>query len=398
MENVNIKPLSVTELNTRIKSNIEGDALLRDILIEGEIGSLTRHSSGHIYITLKDKDSEIKCNIWRFYAEKIRFPIKTGDKIVVRGSVEVYLKGGSYQIIGKEVFAFGKGQLQMIFEATKAKLLAEGLFDQNRKIPIPLFPKKIAMITSPTGAVIEDMVRNGRKQMPCVNLLLIPARVQGNEAVPSIVGALKVADTLEDVDTVILARGGGSLEDLWCFNEEAVVRAVANMKKPIITGVGHETDTTLVDYASDLRAATPTEAIIRALQNRDSVLKWVEDAEIRLNNAVVSSFNNKKKLFETLVNNPYLKEPERIIKDREQTIDILVSKMDTAFQNIYKDKKFEFEKLVTRLELVSPLKILSQGYSVTEKAGKTVQSKTELNSGDEITTYLTDGTVKSRVI
>ena len=397
MENVTIKPLTVTELNQRVKNTIDSDILLKDVLLAGEIGTCSNAASGHKYLTLKDKDSEIRCNVWRNIAMSLSFPLKTGDKILVRGSVEIYVKGGSYQIIAKEIYPLGLGDLQAKFEALKKKLLGEGLFDEKRKIPIPLFPNKIAMITSPTGAVIQDMVRVARRRMPSVNLLLIPAKVQGEGASNSIVGALRVADTLKDVDTIILARGGGSMEDLWCFNEEEVVRAVASMNKPIITGVGHETDTTLVDFASDMRAVTPTQAMEFAVRDRAEILEKIKKNDIFIYNSVWKVFSNKKELFKALSNNPYLKEPERIIRDREQTLDRLSERMNNLYLNILKDNRHSFSTLCTKLDSLSPLKILSQGYSLTEKEGKVVQSKKDLSKGDEIITYLQDGQVKSKV-
>ncbi|MBQ0105518.1 MAG: exodeoxyribonuclease VII large subunit, partial [Armatimonadetes bacterium] len=391
MEDIKIKPLTVTELNQRIKENIESDILLGDVLLAGECGTCQRSSAGHIYITLKDQTSEIRCNIWKYYAQRLTFPLKTGDKIIVRGSVEVYLKGGTYQVIAKNIIPAGAGLLAMQFEALKKKLCEEGLFDENRKIPIPLFPKKIILVTSPTGAVIEDMVRAARRRMPIVDLLLIPTKVQGDGAVASIVGALKVADSLSDGDTVILARGGGSLEDLWCFNEEAVVRQVAAMKKPIITGVGHEPDTTLVDFASDLRASTPTAAMELAVQDRDKVLESLRKSELYIYNTMLKLFENRKKVFETLSNNPYLKEPERMINDRFQTVDIISKSLVNLYSNFVKDKRHEFSALCTKLEMLSPLKILSQGYSLTEKEGSVVRSVLQIKKGDTIKTYLNDG-------
>lgn len=397
MQDVNLKPLSVTELNQRVKDLIDNEILLKDILIWGEIGTLTKASSGHWYITLKDGNSEIKCNIWRSYAQYIKVPIKTGDKIVVSGSLEVYVKGGSYQFIGKKIIPLGLGTLQAQFEALKKKLSAEGLFNQENKIPIPKFPQKIALVTSPTGAVIRDMVRVARRRMPSVNLLLIPALVQGDTAAKSIAGALRVADSLENVDLVILARGGGSMEDLWCFNEELVVRQIASMKKPIISAVGHETDTTLSDYAADLRAGTPSIAMELAVQDSEKILEYLRKVDLNIYNSVINLYNNKKKYFETLSNNPYLKEPDRFIKDREQTIDRLSIEMNNLYSNIIIDKKHKFANLATQLDMLSPLKILSQGYSVTEKDGNVLQSVKDVKKGDTIKTYLQDGEINSVV-
>ena len=397
MENVTIKPLTVTELNQRVKKTIDDEILLKDILLEAEIGTCNYHSTGHIFLTLKDANSEIRCNVWKTLAMRLKTRLNTGDKVLVRGSVEVYLKGGSYQLIAKEIYPLGLGALQAKFEALKKKLYEEGLFAEERKIPIPKFPKKIAMVTGPTGAAIQDMIRVARGRMPSVNLLVIPAQVQGAAASKSIVGALKVADTLPDVDTVILARGGGSMEDLWCFNEEEVVRAVASMNKPIITGVGHEIDTTLVDFVSDLRAVTPTQAMEFALCDKGEVLAQIKKDDLFIYNSVWKLFNNKKDLFNALSNNPYLKEPDRIIRDREQTLGVLSDKVNRYYTDFLKDKKHSFSTLCTKLDSLSPLKILSQGYSLTEKDGQVVQSVNDIKEGDEIITYFQDGTVKSIV-
>ena len=397
MENVTIKPLTVTEVNQRVKKAVEDEILLKDILIEAEIGTCNYHSSGHLYLTLKDADSELRCNVWKSYVMRLKTKLNTGDRVLIRGSVEVFLKGGSYQLIAKEIYPLGVGALQAKFEALKKKLYEEGLFAPERKIPIPKYPKKIAMITGPSGAAVQDMIRVARKRMPSVNLLVIPSQVQGAVATKSIVGALKVADTLKDVDTVILARGGGSMEDLWCFNEEEVVRAVAAMNKPIITGVGHEIDTTLVDFVSDLRAVTPTQAMEFALCDKGEVLAQIKKDDLYIYNSVWTLFNNKKKYFKALSENPYLKEPERIIRDRQMALDQLSDKINILYADFLKDKKHSFSTLCTKLDSLSPLKILSQGYSLTEKEGKVVQSIKDLTKGDEIITYLQDGQVKSKV-
>ncbi len=398
MENVTIKPLTVTEVNQRVKQTVEAEILLKDILIEAEIGTCNYHSSGHLYLTLKDADSELRCNVWKSYVMRLKTKLNTGDRVLIRGSVEVFLKGGSYQLIAKEIYPLGLGALQAKFEALKKKLYEEGLFANERKIPIPKFPKKISMITGPSGAAVQDMIRVARKRMPSVNLLVIPSQVQGATAAKSIVGALRVADTLEDVDTVILARGGGSMEDLWCFNEEEVVRAVAAMNKPIITGVGHEIDTTLVDFASDLRAVTPTQAMEFALCDKGEVLAQIKKDDLYIYNSVWSLFNNKKKYFKALSENPYLKEPERIIRDRQIALDQLSDKINIIYSDFLKDNKHSFSTLCTKLDSLSPLKILSQGYSLTEKDGAVVQRVSDLKEGDEITTYLQDGKIKSKVI
>ncbi|MBQ7258297.1 MAG: exodeoxyribonuclease VII large subunit [Abditibacteriota bacterium] len=397
MENVTIKPLTVTEVNQRVKKTVEDEILLKDILIEAEIGTCNYHSSGHLYLTLKDADSELRCNVWKSYVMRLKTKLNTGDRVLIRGNVEVFLKGGSYQLIAKEIYPLGLGALQAKFEALKKKLYEEGLFAPERKIPIPKYPKKIAMITGPSGAAVQDMIRVARKRMPSVNLLVIPSQVQGAAAAKSIVGALKVADTLTDVDTVILARGGGSMEDLWCFNEEQVVRAVASMNKPIITGVGHEIDTTLVDFASDLRAVTPTQAMEFALCDKGEILAQIKKDDLFIYNSVWNLFNNKKKYFKALSENPYLKDKERIIRDREMVIDQLTDKINMFYSDFLKDKKHSFSTLCTKLDSLSPLKILSQGYSLTEKEGKVVQSIKDLTKGDEIITYLQDGQVKSKV-
>ena len=397
MEEIKPTPITVTELNNRLKNFIENEITFQQVLLKGEISSLTKATSGHWYLTLKDKTSVIKCNIWKSNAVKIKFPIKIGDEIVLVGYVQVYPPRGEYSFIAQEIFSNSMGTLQLQFEKLKAELLKEGLFSNENKIPLPMFPKKIALVTSPTGAVIRDMYDQRNKRMPNVDLLLIPALVQGENAARSLTGALRVADNLPDVDLVILARGGGSMEDLWCFNEEILVRQVATMKKPIITGVGHETDTTLVDYASDMRASTPTQAMEIALRNRNDILNYIKKAEVEIYNIVWNNFNSMKKLFETLSNNPYLKEPERIINDRKMTVDNLTEEMIGLCKDFLKDKKHYFGTLVTKLDMLSPLKILAQGYSLTEKDGKVLHNVEEVSSGDEITTYLQNGTVKSVV-
>jgi len=389
---------SVSEISSLIKHTLESKTELKNIYIYGEIGDLKVHSSGHVYFNIKDENSVLRAIMWRTYANNINFELKTGLKVYILGSVEVYLAGGTYQVIVSKMILDGIGTLQEKFNKTKEKLLKEGLFDPSNKINIPRYPKKIALITSKTGAVIQDMLRVAKRRMPSVDLLLIPTPVQGSIAADYIIKSISIADNLPDIDTIILARGGGSLEDLWCFNDEAVVREIAKCKKPIITGIGHETDFTLSDFASDLRAATPSVAMELALPDKEELLKHLNSFSDRILEIIKSQLETKKALLFSLSNNSYLTEPLRITKDRWQNLDYLENELHKLYKYRIEEKKYTFSNLCTQLDSLSPLKILSQGYSITQKENKKViNSIKDVSKGEIIITTLANGKIISKI-
>ncbi len=362
----------VTELTYYIKHILEEDPVLQGLDVRGEVSNLTYHRSGHVYFSLKDKQAQVTCVMFKTQAAKAD-RLHEGDDIVVTGDISVYVPRGNYQMIVKSVRKGGKGDLFQQFLELKDKLKQEGLFDHQNKQPIPTIPRVIGVITSPTGAAIRDIVRTITRRYSAVTIHIFPAVVQGEGGVKSIIQALNQAQG-EMLDVLILARGGGSLEDLWNFNEEEVARAIFHSKIPVITGIGHETDFTIADFVADLRASTPTAAAESAVPDQTVLLRMLEEYQGQLFNSL-----------------------QRFVDFKRQLLDDYTHRLHQAGKNLLQSKNHELQLLKTRLEGMDITKLLDQGYSLTLKEGKILQSIDNLNLGDDIETVFSDGRVLSQV-
>lgn len=392
---------SVSEINRLIKNTIE-EELGSSIQIEGEISNLRVYSSGHYYFTLKDSMSILKCVMFKGSASRLRFVPADGMSIIALGRISVYERDGCYQLYVDALMVAGAGILMQKYEALKEKLRLEGLFDNSQKKKLPYFVKSIGVVTSPTGAVIRDIINVARKRNLATKIFLFPVRVQGKEAPQEIVQAIgdaqNFSQTVEPLDVLIIGRGGGSIEDLWSFNEEEVVRATANAKIPTISAVGHETDFTLIDFASDVRAATPSQAAeiaVRSVSELQSRISFLAKKNWQMMQGKV----NYARLRWDKSSNSYLfKYPERLLQNYNQNVDALLKRFTQAEQNMLVVKKNRLVMLSGKLETLSPLAILKRGYTVsTDASGKTIKSIKSVRAGDEVVTTVKDGKIISSV-
>ena len=385
------EPISVTELNSYIKDKIGNDEFLNNVYIKGEISNFKHHYTGHMYFTLKDKNSLIKCIMFKTYTTHLDFIPKDGMNVLILGTVSVFERDGVYQVYCKAMQEDGIGALYAKYEALKAKLEEEGLFDKQYKKQIPFMPKKIGVLTSQTGSVIKDIINVSTRRNPNVYLRLLPVPVQGEGAAIKIADAIKLMNEENLADVIILARGGGSLEDLWPFNEEVVARAIFDSKLPVISAVGHETDFTIADFVADLRAPTPSAAAELAVANVDDIKRSLEKYENRLSISLSKKLELMKLRYENVMNLRVFKEPLLGIQDEYVRLDNVVKSIYDRTIEKYKESNFVFSNLVSKLDSLSPLKTLTRGYSIIQKDNKIVKSKNDLNAGDNIKITLTDG-------
>jgi len=367
------------------------------VLVEGELSSSKLHSSGHFYFSLKDEGAVVSSVMWRNAASRLPKIPRDGDRVVVSGRITVYEPRGSYQLVASMMKPAGQGDLQARLEELRRKLTAEGLFDADKKRDLPAYPFKVAVVTSPTGAVLHDIWHVLSRRAPHLELMLVPAPVQGAEAIPGLVAALGRIALLEgspdQPDVVIVARGGGSLEDLWAFNEEAVVRAVAACPFPIISAVGHETDTTLCDFAADVRAPTPSAAAELVSEEREVLLAMLSDHLDRSGDALLRMVERRRERLEWMAKRPCLLRPEQPIERANQTIDLLSDRMDRAQARLTERAQARLVNIAGRLEALSPLKVLSRGYAaISTESGKVVVKASDLAAGDKVRIAFADAT------
>lgn len=389
--------ITVTDLNKYIKEKIAGDENLANVLVKGKISNFKLHYTGHMYFTLKDENSLIKCIMFKTYTPHLKFTPKDGMKVMAFGTVSVFERDGVYQLYCKAMQEDGMGSLYTAYEELKAKLEKEGYFDSSHKKKIPFMPKSIGVLTSNTGAVIRDIINVSTRRNPNVYLKLLPVPVQGEGAAEKIAAGIEFMNEKKLADVIILARGGGSLEDLWPFNEEIVAKAIYNSELPIISAVGHETDFTIADFVADLRAPTPSAAAELAVPN-------IADVELKLNtyqNRFRQALRKKTELmrlrYEKCMNSRVFKDPLQKVNENYMLIDRFVKNMQNSIVTKYKDKKLEAIKLYSKLDALSPLKTLARGYSITEKEGKIVHKVSELKQGDRLTLRFEDGKVDAEV-
>ena len=394
-------PITVTDLNKYIKNKLDNDEMLNNVLVKGEISNFKNHYTGHMYFTLKDENSLIKCVMFKSYTPNLSFMPKDGMKVMVLGSVAVFERDGVYQIYAKAMKEDGLGSLYEAYEKLKLKLNNEGLFDESHKKKIPYMPKTIGVLTASTGAVIRDIINVSTRRNPNVHIKLYPVAVQGQAAAAQIVEGIKFMNEHKEADVLIVGRGGGSLEDLWPFNEEIVARAIYESDIPIISAVGHETDFTIADFVADLRAPTPSAAAELAVQKVDDVKDILNNYNNRNKLALKKKIELMKLQYEKCMTRQVFANPLQKINEKYMLIDIKVKDLEKFIQNKLKETKTDFVKNVTKLDALSPLKTLSRGYSITmlnkDKKHVAVKSVKELKIGDEISVRMSDGTVKSAV-
>lgn len=390
--------VTVTQLNKYLKDRFDEDENLNAILVKGEISNFKNHYTGHLYFTLKDENSLIKCIMFKSYAEKLNFKPKDGMKVMVFGTVSVFERDGVYQIYAKSMMEDGMGDLHEQFEQLKAKLEKEGLFEQSHKKAIPLYPKVVGVLTSQTGAVIRDIINVSTRRNPNVYIRLLPVPVQGPGAAEQIADKIRIMNEKKLADVLIIGRGGGSLEDLWPFNEEIVARAIYDSEIPIISAVGHETDFTIADFVADLRAPTPSAAAELAVPDIFEVKQKIINYQDRSKLALKKKIEIMKLRFEKIMKSRIFTDPMRKIMDDSIILDDYMKRLENAMKEIKTEKKNKYTELVTKLDSISPLKTLIRGYSLTEKDGKIIKRATQIDKGDIITIKFSDGEKNAEIL
>ena len=417
---MNNEYITVSDINKIIKYTIEQSYELRSVYLKGEISNIKYHGRGHLYFSLKDESSKINAVMFNYKNAGMNFNPKDGDSVLVHGRVSVYEASGSYQIYVDSMELDGIGNLYVLYEQLKKKLHAEGLFDPEHKKKIRRVPRKIGVITASTGAAVRDIISTINKRFPMTEIYLFPTLVQGESAAPNIVKMIELANTYEDIDTIILGRGGGSIEDLWAFNEEIVARAIYNSRIPIISGVGHEIDFTISDFVADLRAPTPTGAAMLAVPDIEEVRRYFKNTLDKCNNSIVIILNNCTQTFLKYKTNYILNNPMKLYEIQEQKLDTLYDRLNISLRNtlmsssilleryknhyiiknpmvLFEDKKNKLEHLKTKAELLNPNNILDKGYSIVYKDNKIVKDITTLSKDDNINIMVKDGSINAKV-
>ena len=392
---------SVWEITHYIKQKLDSDELLRDIYVKGELSNVSQPTSGHVYFTLKDEYSELRCVMFRNRNALLKFRLEDGMSVIVRGHISVYEKRGRYQLYVEELQESGIGALYRAFEQLKKKLKDEGMFDATHKKPIPVIPHTIGIITSPTGAAIRDMINITRRRFPHVHILLAPVAVQGEEAAPQIVNAIKLMNRvnreLEKVDVLVVGRGGGSIEELWAFNEESVARAIFASEIPVISAVGHETDFTISDFVADRRAATPSEAAELVVPDKRQIEKNMSTLELQLRQNIYKLIEQQRRRLESIEKNVLFRTPTERINQYRQTVDELKRTLIAEVIHRVQLHKKELQALTGKLDALSPRAILKRGYSICLKEQKVVRSVMDVTTGDMLRVLFQDGEAISEV-
>lgn len=417
---MDINYITISDLNRYIKAKFDVDGNLNNVYLKGEISNFKHHTRGHFYFTLKDESSRIAAVMFNFNASKVNFEPEDGMKVLVSGRISVYEATGSYQIYVNTMDVDGIGNLYLEYEKLKKKLATEGLFDQNHKKPIPRFPKTIGIITAPTGAAIRDILSTIKRRYPIAKTILFPALVQGTGSKESIVKQLKKAQEY-DLDVIICGRGGGSIEDLWSFNEEIVARAIYESKIPVISAVGHEIDFTIADFVADLRAPTPTGAAEMAVPNLTDLNNYLNQLKIRITKAMENNLNEKESHLKTLTTKQILKNPLSIYEIKEQKLDNLLDRLTLYINNklredtlkyqriidniLFKEpkkllerKEYQFNILLKTITILNPMKLLESGYSVVKSKDTIVTSIVKINKDDLLKITLKDGVINAKVV
>lgn len=411
--------LTVSQLNAYIKSLVDRDDFLGSVAVRGELSNYKIYPLGHHYFTLKDAESSLKCVMFRSAAGKLRFRPESGMGVTAWGRISVYPRDGAYQLYCEALMPEGFGDLQMAYEQLKAKLEKEGLFDRSHKKPIPRYPERIAVITSSAGAAVHDIIRVLRRRWPMGKIMLLPVRVQGVEAPGEIAAALRYASEHKVADVVITGRGGGSIEDLWAFNDERVARAIYDCEIPVISAVGHEPDVTIADFVADLRAATPSNAAELAAPDVTELMQAIDSAMRRLENSMAKRISGSREALEALSSRRVLQSATGFIEQRRSQVetlrvrleaasgfasksrsqlDNLASRLDSALDAAMTRKKNEYLRAAAKLDALSPLKVLSRGYAIAmDEDGRAVKDSSGVRAGDKLTVRLASGALGCRV-
>ena len=391
--------LTITQLNEYIRGRMEEDHLLNAVAVKGEISNYKLYPSGHHYFTLKDENSALKCVMFKGNAQRLRFRPENGMKIIAMGKVSVFPRDGAYQLYCAAMAMDGIGDLYAAFEQLKKKLQAQGLFDPAHKKPIPKFPGTIGIITSSAGAAVHDMLRILNKRYPLAKVLLLPVRVQGVEAPGEIAAAIRYANYHKLADLLIVGRGGGSIEDLWAFNEEIVAHAIYDSNIPVISAVGHVPDVTISDYVADLRAATPSNAAELAVPDRDALTQALDSMENAMANALNRQIKSYKQHLDVLSKSSALQSPAGYLEQKQRQLELLKNRLIAAENQIIARNEQRYVALTAKLDAMSPLKVLTRGYALTtNERGEVVRSVSQVELGKRITVALSDGSLSATVM
>lgn len=393
---MNDKYLTVSRINRYIKYRLDNDENLQKVYLKGEISNFKNHTSGHFYFTLKDETSRIPAVMFRTSASKVNFKPEDGMNVLVTGRISCYEANGNYQIYVEEMLQDGIGNLYVEFEKLKKKLGDLGYFDEGRKKPIPRFPKKIGVITASTGAAIRDIITTINRRYKLAEVILIPTLVQGEKAGEDIVKSLEKAKDL-DLDVIILGRGGGSIEDLWAFNEEIVANAIYKCDIPIISAVGHEIDFTISDFVSDLRAPTPTAAAELAVPNTIELISNINQMKLRLGKSITNKLELNKNKLNALLNSYVLKNPKGLYEIKAQKLDNLIDKLEANINRTFEGKSTRYISLLDKLEALNPIRTLKRGYTITKQNNKAIKDIKEIQKGSLLETEFETGKVISQV-
>jgi exodeoxyribonuclease VII large subunit len=390
--------LTVTQLTTQLKGVVENN--FADVWVAGEISNFSRPQSGHCYLTLKDDNAQLRAVIWRGTASRLKFDVHDGLEVICRGRLDVYPPRGSYQLVIEQLQPQGIGALELAFRELREKLGREGLFDAEKKRPLPTFPRRIGVVTSPTGAAIRDFLEVMRRRWQGVDVLIFPVRVQGDGSAKEIAAAIRQANTLKpSLDVLVVGRGGGSLEDLWAFNEEAVVRAIAASQVPTVSAVGHEIDVTLADLAADVRALTPSEAAERVVPSAQEVSQSLRSLRERLQNALVVRTANLRSRVDSIASRPAFARPLDGVHNLSRQADDLANRLHGAMKVQLRDQQSRLAAIGGKLDTLSPLGVLGRGYSLThdQASGQLITKVSQVKQGQQIATRLAQGTIVSTV-
>lgn len=391
--------LSITQINEYIRSKMDADPFLNNVAVRGEISNYKVYPSGHHYFTLKDEGGALKCVMFKGNSLRLRFRPENGMKVIAMGKISVFPRDGAYQLYCTAMAMDGIGDLYAAFEQLKVRLAEEGLFDPQHKKPIPKYPGVIGIVTSSAGAAIHDMLRILRKRYPLTRVRLFPVRVQGVEAPPEIVGAIRYANRYKLADLLIVGRGGGSIEDLWAFNDERVARAIYDSKIPIISAVGHEPDVTISDFVADLRAATPSNAAELGVPDREALVQLLDSFSVAMATSLSRQIKAGKQHLKALSDSPALKSPTGYLQQRRQSLLLLSNRLVSAQVQNVERKRRGFVAQTAKLDAMSPLKVLTRGYAMAQtESGDVLRSVAQVNRGEGISIILGDGSISATVL
>lgn len=391
--------LSVSQLNEYLRMMMDGDRVLSSVFIRGEISNYKLYSSGHAYFTLKDEEGQLRAVMFRSYASRLLFAPADGMRVIVHGRVSVYGASGQYQLYADEMQPDGAGSLALRYEQLKKKLEAEGLFDLSRKKPLPAFPRRVGVITSPTGAAVHDMINVLGRRFPCAEMILFPSQVQGAEAPMQLIMGIEFFGMTNLVDVIIIGRGGGSAEDLWAFNDENLARSIAACPIPVISAVGHESDFTICDFVADQRAPTPSAAAELAVPDRQDLMGQVASLGARIQALTESRIAQNKRYLKQLAASRVLRRPEQLLEPFYMRLSQKEEKLETSMKQILGEDKQTLARLVAKMEALNPLAVLSRGYAaVRHEGGDAVTSASQVETGDLLNIRFADGSISARVM